>query len=79
MERSRNRISQLIAAILRSSGSLDLDIVLREIVESTCALTSASRGGIVTVDPTGQVQDLIISGITPDEHRRLTEGPDGAN
>ncbi len=77
MKSSQNRISQLIAAILRISGSLDLDTVLREVVEGACALTSASRGGIVTVDPAGQVQDLIISGITADEHRRLTEWPDG--
>ena len=77
MKSSQSRMSQLIAAILRISGSLDLDTVLREVVEGACALTSASRGGIVTVDPTGQVQDLIISGITADEHRRLTEWPDG--
>ena len=77
MKSSQNRISQLIAAILRISGSLDIDTVLREVVDSACALTSASRGGIVTVDPAGQVQDLIISGITADEHRRLTEWPDG--
>ena len=77
MKSSQNRISQLIAAILRISGSLDIDTVLREVVDSACALTSAGRGGIVTVDPAGQVQDLIISGITADEHRRLTEWPDG--
>ncbi len=77
MKSPRNRISQLVAAILRISGSLDLDTVLREVVESARGLTSARRGGIVTVDRAGGVRDLIISGITPDEHRRLVDWPDG--
>ncbi len=77
MESARNRFSQLVAAIRRISGSLDLDTVLREVVESARALTASRRGGILTVDKAGQLQDLILSGITPDEHRRLTDWPDG--
>ena len=77
LESARNRFSQLLAAIRRISGSLDLDTVLREVVEIARALTASRRRGILTVDKAGQLQDLIISGITPDEHRRLTDWPDG--
>ena len=77
MQSSRNRMSQLVAAILRISDSLDLETVLGEVVESARALTSARRGGIVTVDDAGGVQDLIISGLMPDERRRLTDWADG--
>ncbi len=77
MKSSRGRMAQLMAAIRRINGSLELDTVLQEVVESACALTSARRGGILTVDPAGQLQDLIISGITPEERSRLIDWPEG--
>ena len=43
-EELQGRYTNLIAAILRISGSLDLDHVLHEIVESARALTGARMG-----------------------------------
>ena len=42
----RERLSRLSAAVLRISSSLDLDTVLREVVESARALTGARYGVI---------------------------------
>ena len=75
----RERISRLCAAVLRISSSLDLDTVLREVVESGRALTGARYGVITTIDKAGQLQDLVTSGITPEEHRQLEAWPDGVH
>ncbi|MCY4058182.1 MAG: GAF domain-containing protein, partial [Gammaproteobacteria bacterium] len=58
-------------------GSLDLDTVLREIVESARALTGARTGVIATVDEAGRHADVHFSGLTPDEERELDAWPDG--
>ncbi len=73
----QDRISRLSAATLLISASLDVSTVLREVVESARALTGARYGGITTIGDSGQVQDFVSSGITPGEHRRMTDWPDG--
>ena len=73
----RDRISRLSAAILRISGSLDQNTVLQEVVDTARALTGARYGLITTIDERGQARDLVSSGLTPEEHRRLAEWPDG--
>ena len=72
-----DRISSLCAAVLRVSASLDLETVLREIVDSARALTGARYGAITTIDDAGQAQNFITAGFTPGVHRYLTDQPDG--
>ena len=76
-ETLRGRISALSTAILRISESLDITTVLQEAVDGACALTGARYGFIVTTDETGGIQECVSSGFTPEEHRQLTEWPDG--
>ena len=71
------RISTLCAAILRINASLDLETVLREIVDSARALTGARYGLIVTVDDAGQPRDFVTAGLTPDVPPKMAEWPDG--
>ncbi len=71
------RISRLSAAILRISQSLDLATVLEEAAESARALTGARSGVITTIDERGEVQDLVTSGLPPEECRKMVEWPDG--
>ena len=73
----RERISALSTAVLRISASLDVTTVLQEAVDSACALTGARYGFIVTIDETGTIQENVSSGFTPEEHRQLTDWPDG--
>ena len=77
IEALRARISALSTAILRISASLEVATVLQEAVDSARALTGARYGLIATIDETGEVQDFFSSGFTPEEHRQLTEWPDG--
>ncbi len=77
IEALQERISNLCAAILRISASLDLDTVLQEIVDSARALTGATYGVITTIDERGQPSQVLSSGLTQDEHRRMADWPDG--
>ena len=76
-EMLEERISSLGAAVLRVSASLDLETVLREIVDSARALTGARLGLIVTVDAAGQPQDFVSAGLPPGYHTELAAWPDG--
>ena len=71
-------ISTLSAAILRINATLDLDIVLAEVVEGARALTGARSGAIVTVDEEGAPQYPVFSGLTPDEEREQLAWPGNA-
>ena len=77
VETLRERISTLTGAILRMSESLDLETVLREVVEGARALTGARYGAITTVDTAGRPENFITSGFSDEEHRRLAEWSDG--
>jgi len=65
------------AAVLRIGASLDLDTVLREVVDGARALTGAECGAIATVDAAGRPGDFVTSGLTEEEHRALETWPDG--
>ena len=67
----RARISALSAASLRVGSSLDLDTVLREIAESACSLTAARYAVITTTGADGELEDVVMSGFTPEEERRV--------
>ena len=73
----RERLSGLSEASLRISESLDFNTVLHEVVEGARALTGAGCGGIATLDGSGELQDFVTSGLTPEEHEQFLELPYG--
>ncbi len=77
IEMLEERISNLCAAVLRVSASLDLETVLREIVDSARALTGARYGLVAIVDDAGQPQDFVTAGMAPEQHARMAAWPDG--
>ena len=77
MKALQERVSRLSTAVLRVSASLDLDIVLQEVVDSARALTGARLGVLVSVDAVGRVEEFITSGIAPAEKEALAAWPDG--
>ena len=76
-EALRERLSRLSEASLRINEDLDLDTVLREVVDGARSLTGARMGGITVLDDSGQLQDFITSGLTPEEHQRFVDLPGG--
>ena len=73
----RDRLFRLSQASLRINESLDFDTVLQGVLDSACSLTGARYGVITLLDGSGKVQDFVTSGLTPEEHRRFTELPEG--
>ena len=76
-ERLRERFSRLTDATVRINTSLDLDTVLREVVEGARALTGARFGVVATIDEQGQPQDFLSSGLTAEEHEWMVAWADG--
>ena len=70
------RISRLSAALLRVSASLEVDTVLREVIESARALTGARCGVIATIDDAGLPQEYLVSGLTAEEEHEISSWPD---
>ncbi len=73
----RARLARLNEAGLRIGEDLELDAVLREVLDAARSLTDASRGGLATLDGAGQVIDFITSGLSDDEHQSLLDLPGG--
>ena len=73
----RDRLSRLSQASLRINESLDFDTVLQGVLDSACSLTGARYGVITLLDDSGRLADFVTSGLTPEEHRRFTELPEG--
>ena len=76
-EEPAERSSGLAAALLRIGASLDLDTVLREVVDCARTLTGARYGAIATIDEAGEPCDFVTSGFTETEHRAMAEWADG--
>ncbi len=75
--RLQSRLARLTEAILRISQNLELETVLQEVVDSARTLTDASYAAITTQDDSGDLQDLVFSGLTPDEIERTLAVPQG--
>ena len=66
-----DRLSRMSEASVRINESLDLDEVLRGVVDSARSLTDARYGLITTSNDAGQVQDYVVSGLRAEEAERL--------
>ena len=73
----RDRLSKLSEASLRISESLDIDTVLREVVQSVRVLTAAGSAVIVTIDDSAEVQDIVTSGVSAEERWQVLNIPYG--
>ena len=73
----RERLSRLSEASRRINESLDLDTVLQGVLDSACSLTGARYGVIALVGASGRIEDSVTSGLTPQEHRRFMDFPEG--
>ncbi len=76
IEALRGRIAELNAAILRVSATLDIGTVLNEIAVAARRLTGAHYAVITTIDRAGQLEDYVMSGLSPEEERQLNEWPE---
>ena len=73
----RNRLSRLSEASLQINGSLDINVVLQEVIDNARHLTNARYGVIASITEAGGLDSVLTSGTTEAEHRQLVELPAG--
>ncbi len=66
-----DRAAKMSEVSRRITESLDLDVVLQEVVDGARSLTNARYGAVGVFDDSGHVEDFITSGITADERLLL--------
>ncbi len=76
IEELRDRLSRLSEASHRISESLDFATVLQGVLDSARSLTGARYGIMILLDASGQVQDFLSSGMTPEEAEQIWSLPD---
>ena len=76
-EQPRDRLSRMAEACLHIASNLDIDAVLQGVIDSARSLTDARYGALVSFDDSGGIEDIVISGMTPEERRRLGPLPQG--
>ena len=77
VESLRARLAKLNVASLGIAESLEIDVVLQSIIEASRLLTGARYGAILTFDEAGETENLITSGISEEEQRRIEGTPLG--
>ena len=76
-EALRSRLFELSEASRRINESLEIDSVLQLAVDGARVLTGAQYGALTLLNVEGQLQDIVTSGLSPEEHQQLLEMPDG--
>jgi len=73
----RERLSRLTDAALRIGEDLEIDAVLREVLDAARSLTAATRGGMTLLDDSGGSLDFISFGLSEQDHQTLLDLPNG--
>ena len=76
-ETLRSRFAKMNEVNRRIAEIWDLDAVLQEIVDGARSLTGARYGAVGVFDGSGQIEEFITSGITPEQRRMLGDLPRG--
>ena len=72
-----DRLSRMAEACLGIASNLDIDAVLQGVIDGARSLTGARYGALVSFDDSGGIRDLVTSGMTPEERRRMGALPKG--
>ena len=72
----RQRLTRLSEASLHINESLEFDAVLQGVLGSARELTRARYGAIILLDDGARAENVLSSGLTPEEAERLWKVPD---
>ena len=72
----RQRLTRLSEASLHINESLEFDAVLQGVLGSARELTRARYGAIILLDDGARAENVLSSGLTPEEAERLWNVPD---
>ena len=71
------RLSRLSEASISINESLEFETVLQRVLDSARALTGARYGVIATMDEKGDLETVLTSGTSEEEHQQLVNLPGG--
>ena len=74
---TRDRVNALFEAVVAVGGNLDIEVVLRGIVESAVTLVDARYGAMGVIGEGGSLAEFIPVGVTEDEIRKIHHWPEG--
>ncbi len=74
---TRDRVNALFEAVMAVGTNLDLEVVLRKIVESAVALVDASYGAMGVIGEGNRLAEFIPVGLTEEEIANIHHWPEG--
>jgi signal transduction histidine kinase len=74
---TRDRVNALFDAVVAVGMNLDIEVVLRGIVESAVSLVDAQYGAMGVIGEGGRLAEFIPVGLTEEEIRRIHHWPEG--
>jgi len=74
---TRDRVQALLEAVVAVGSQLDLEIVLRQIVEAATGLVNARYGALGVIGDAGKLAEFIPVGVGEDEIARIHHWPEG--
>jgi signal transduction histidine kinase len=77
VKHAQGRLRSLLRAIETVSSDLALEVVLRNVVESACALAHAQYGALGVIGPDGGLEQFITVGMDEETKQRIGPLPQG--
>jgi signal transduction histidine kinase len=74
---ARDRVNALFEAVVAVGANLDIEVVLRGIVEAAVSLVDASYGAMGVIGEAGRLAEFVPVGLTEQEIERIHHWPEG--
>jgi signal transduction histidine kinase len=75
--KTRDRVHALLEAVVAVGSNLDLEVVLRQIVEAAVTLVDARYGALGVIGEGGKLAEFIPVGLDEEQIRRIHHWPEG--
>jgi signal transduction histidine kinase len=73
---TRDRVHSLLEAVVAIGGNLDLDLVLRQIIEAAMSLVDARYGALGVIGDAGQLAEFVTSGLDEEQIAAIDHWPE---
>lgn len=74
---TRDRVHSLLEAVVAVGGNLELDLVLRQIIEAAVSLVDARYGALGVIGDAGQLAEFVTSGLDEGQIEAIDHWPEG--
>ena len=74
---TRDRVHSLLEAVVAIGGNLDLDLVLRQIIEAAVSLVDARYGALGVIGDAGRLTEFVTFGLDEEQIAAIDHWPEG--